>query len=194
MDSPTTTHGGRREGAGRKPSIDAPVRRTVYLAQRHVDLITHRQQPGTTFSMALRALLDELLKKIGASCLDRAALTAALEQNERFATELTKLRTLIDTHNDERRECPSGDSSAGAAAAAGGVMPLTPVIGLIEYMINHGSNLNINWGEDDGCYEVDWITSGVRFHGISRSLTTALQQAIHSAEERFGLIPIHGIG
>ncbi len=36
----------------------------------------------------------------------RAALTAALEQNERFATELAKLRTLIDKHNDECRECP----------------------------------------------------------------------------------------
>jgi hypothetical protein len=60
-------HGGRREGAGRKKSVDAPVRRTVYLDQRHVDLITRHQQPGATFSMALRALLDELLKKIGAS-------------------------------------------------------------------------------------------------------------------------------
>jgi hypothetical protein len=34
------------------------------------------------------------------------ALNAALGQNERFAAELTKLRTLIDTHNDECRECP----------------------------------------------------------------------------------------
>lgn len=36
----------------------------------------------------------------------RAAQTAILEQNERFATELTRLRTLIDKHNDECRECP----------------------------------------------------------------------------------------
>ena len=36
----------------------------------------------------------------------RAAQTAILEQNERFATELTRLRALIDKHNDECRECP----------------------------------------------------------------------------------------
>jgi hypothetical protein len=33
-------------------------------------------------------------------------LIAALEQNERFAAELTRLRVLIDKHNDECRECP----------------------------------------------------------------------------------------
>jgi hypothetical protein len=36
----------------------------------------------------------------------RAALTAALEQNERFAAEIKRLRGLIDKHDDECRECP----------------------------------------------------------------------------------------
>lgn len=55
-DSKTVTHGGARAGAGRPKSLPNAIRRTVYLEQRHVDLISH--QPGKTFSEALRHLLD----------------------------------------------------------------------------------------------------------------------------------------
>jgi hypothetical protein len=49
-------HGGARAGAGRPKSLPNAIRRTVYLEQRHVDLIA--RQPGKTFSEALRHLLD----------------------------------------------------------------------------------------------------------------------------------------
>lgn len=58
VDDKMAKHGGRRAGAGRPKTVDAPVRRTVYLAQRHVDLINCYQKPGATFSEALRTLLD----------------------------------------------------------------------------------------------------------------------------------------
>lgn len=63
MEEKLLKHGGRREGAGRPKTVDAPVRRTVYLAQRHVDLINRYLRPGATFSEALRTLLDELRKE-----------------------------------------------------------------------------------------------------------------------------------
>lgn len=59
------------------------------------------------------------------------------------------------------------------------------LVELIEHMINHGSSLNMNWGEDTGGYEVDWITSGKRFHGYDRNLTKAMEQAIRSARTHF---------
>jgi hypothetical protein len=50
------THGGRRAGAGRPKTVAKGIRRTVYLDQRHIDMIA--RQPGKTFSEALRNLLD----------------------------------------------------------------------------------------------------------------------------------------
>jgi hypothetical protein len=63
----------------------------------------------------------------------------------------------------------------------------------IEYMVNHGSSLTVNWGEDNGCYEVDWITGGERFRGVSRNLLDAMQQAVDAAERRFGTVAMTGI-
>jgi hypothetical protein len=51
-----STHGGARAGAGRHKTVAKGIRRTVYLDQRHVDLIA--REPGKTFSEALRNLLD----------------------------------------------------------------------------------------------------------------------------------------
>ena len=68
------------------------------------------------------------------------------------------------------------------------------VVHQIEHLINHGSSLTLNWGEDTGCWEVDWITSGERFRGVSRDLGAAMQQALSNAEERFGPVRMHGIG
>jgi hypothetical protein len=68
-----------------------------------------------------------------------------------------------------------------------------PLIGssirvLIEHMINHGSSMTISWGEDTGCYEVDWITSGKRFRGVDRNLLTAAHQVISNAADHFGIV------
>jgi len=70
MNIATTTHGGKRTGAGRPKQVDAPIRRTVYLDQRHIDLIERCQTLHTyrlgepvvehlTFSQALRTVLDD---------------------------------------------------------------------------------------------------------------------------------------
>jgi hypothetical protein len=58
---------------------------------------------------------------------------------------------------------------------------------LIEHMVSHGSSLTINWGEDTGCYEVDWITSGERFRGINTELYAAMRRAMTNAAEHFGV-------
>jgi hypothetical protein len=53
------SRGGKREGAGRPPILDKPMRQTVYLQQRHMHLITEWQEKyRMTFSEALRAILD----------------------------------------------------------------------------------------------------------------------------------------
>ncbi|HEY1294710.1 MAG TPA: hypothetical protein VGJ60_16655 [Chloroflexota bacterium] len=46
----------------------------------------------------------------------------------------------------------------------------------LEHFINHGSSLMLNWGEDTGCWEFEWISSGQRFRAVSRKLHIALQQ------------------
>jgi hypothetical protein len=51
----------------------------------------------------------------------------------------------------------------------------------LEYLINHGSSLTLNWGEDTGSFEVDWITSGRRFRGVCRDLGCALEMAESAA-------------
>ena len=70
----TLTHGGKRSGAGRPKQVDKPIRRTVYLDQRHIELIERCQErhmwrlgeailSHQTFSQALRGVLDEALEK-----------------------------------------------------------------------------------------------------------------------------------
>jgi hypothetical protein len=44
-----------------------------------------------------------------------------------------------------------------------------------------GSSLIMNWGEDTDCWEVDWITAGKRYHGISNALIGALIAAESNA-------------
>ena len=55
-----STHGGKRPGAGRPKEVDAPIRRTVYLDQWHVDRIVEIQRDKglPTFSEALRAIIE----------------------------------------------------------------------------------------------------------------------------------------
>lgn len=55
-------------------------------------------------------------------------------------------------------------------------MPNPDIGPLIEHMKDHGSSLNMGWGEDGG-WEVAWITGGRRFCGFSRVLATALVEA-----------------
>ena len=65
----------------------------------------------------------------------------------------------------------------------------------VEFMINHGSSLQLNWGEDNGCWEVSWITGGERFCGVSRDLREAMVVAIKAARDRYGHeVPVSGIG
>lgn len=47
----------------------------------------------------------------------------------------------------------------------------------IDFLKQRGSSLILNWGEDNDCWEVDWITSGKRYRGVSKLLTTALSDA-----------------
>ena len=53
-------------------------------------------------------------------------------------------------------------------------------------MQQHGSSVALSWGEDDGIWECSWITSGVRFRGLSSDATDALDHAHQQAAERFG--------
>ncbi len=61
------THGGKRPNAGRPKQVEHFARRTVYIDQQHVDMIeSHRLAmitPRTTFSQALRAMLDMFREK-----------------------------------------------------------------------------------------------------------------------------------
>lgn len=56
-------------------------------------------------------------------------------------------------------------------------------------LIAHGSSLNINWGEDTGGFEVDWITSGERFSATNRSLMAALGAVRNNALIHFPRSP-----
>ena len=57
----TQTHGGKRSGAGRPKQVDAPIRRTVYLDQKHITTIAMWQYVNRcTFSEALRQIIDEV--------------------------------------------------------------------------------------------------------------------------------------
>lgn len=38
---------------------------------------------------------------------------------------------------------------------------------LVEYMRSHGSSVDLNWGEDTGCWECSWITGGERYTGAA---------------------------
>jgi hypothetical protein len=59
-DTPESTHGGQRKGAGRKPLADGTVRRLYSLTPRHVELLEqYRQKHGlSTNSAALRHLIE----------------------------------------------------------------------------------------------------------------------------------------
>ncbi len=55
----STNHGGQREGAGRKPLLDAPVKRTWVLTEYHLSLIEQWQQAhNCSASEALRQMLE----------------------------------------------------------------------------------------------------------------------------------------
>jgi hypothetical protein len=56
-----STHGGRREGAGRPPIPNALMRRTVYLEQKHLTTIALWQYVNRcSFGEAVRQMIDEL--------------------------------------------------------------------------------------------------------------------------------------
>lgn len=58
---------------------------------------------------------------------------------------------------------------------------LTPVGMAIEMLRRAGSSLIMNWSEDTDCWEVDWITAGKRYRGISNALIGALIDAESNA-------------
>ena len=60
MVTTKSTHGGKRPGAGRPKEVEAPIRRTVYLEQDHVEFIEAvRIKAGCeTFSQALRGIIE----------------------------------------------------------------------------------------------------------------------------------------
>lgn len=64
-------------------------------------------------------------------------------------------------------------------------MPNPDIGPLIEHMKDHGSSLNMGWGEDTGQWEVAWITGGRRFCGFNRYLVSALFQAGNAACEYY---------
>ncbi len=44
----------------------------------------------------------------------------------------------------------------------------------IAWLKAHGSSLSLNWGEDTGCWECSWISSGKRRTVVTQRLETAL--------------------
>jgi hypothetical protein len=60
LNSVPATHGGRRAGAGRPPSLESPVRQTIYLSQRHVALLDEYRAKHNLASVseAIRHLLE----------------------------------------------------------------------------------------------------------------------------------------
>lgn len=64
----------------------------------------------------------------------------------------------------------------------------TDIWPLIKHMKEHGSALDMNWGEDNGVWEVAWITGGTRFVGHSRFLVSALLAAGTAACDQFGVV------
>jgi len=61
------THGGRREGAGRKPTLESPSSVMIRLEQRQIqaiDLYGRERKLGTR-SAALRSIVEEATKPKG---------------------------------------------------------------------------------------------------------------------------------
>jgi hypothetical protein len=56
---------------------------------------------------------------------------------------------------------------------------------LLKEMTDHGSSLILNWGEDNGCWEVSWITGGERFTYVSNDIRHALAEVVAKADRRF---------
>jgi hypothetical protein len=84
----TAVHGGRREGAGRKPLSDGILRRLYSLTPRHVELLDgYRQRHGLrTNSAALRHMIE--------SCDDLASeLDDRDELLDKVFTDIEHLRT-----------------------------------------------------------------------------------------------------
>ncbi len=88
--------------AGRRPDVD-PSFSAVQRLAREADALCAEVEGLESEVVAEHDLNRKAMAEIKRL---REGLAAALKQNERFAAELTKLRALIDTHNDQCRECP----------------------------------------------------------------------------------------
>lgn len=60
--------------------------------------------------------------------------------------------------------------------------------GLMAFAQRHGSSLILNWGEE-GTWEVEWITGGIRFRGAASDAYTALRAAIASGRSFYRIHP-----
>lgn len=58
----------------------------------------------------------------------------------------------------------------------------------IEDLKSQGSSLIMNWGEDNGCWEVSWITGGVRFTAVGPDLALTLAACRTKAYTYYGRV------
>lgn len=54
---------------------------------------------------------------------------------------------------------------------------------IILQLKQHGSSLVLNWGEDDDCWEVAFISGGVRYVSVHLKLLAALEEVQKKAME-----------
>lgn len=97
-DKPKSTYGGRRAGAGRRASVSQPVRRTVYLEQRHIDQLREwgkSQHRLGTLSQLLRDLIDAGVDELRAVS-ERTKPVVATEELLRLGAVNRELRAERD--------------------------------------------------------------------------------------------------
>jgi hypothetical protein len=56
---------------------------------------------------------------------------------------------------------------------------------ILLFMQAHGSSIELNYGEDNGCWECSWITGGDRFTGVSTQALIAAQQAMNKVRAAY---------
>lgn len=54
---------------------------------------------------------------------------------------------------------------------------------MLGYMQEHGSGVACSWSEDNELWECSWISSGMRFSGLSHDLSVAARTALRKALE-----------
>lgn len=52
---------------------------------------------------------------------------------------------------------------------------------LLSFMQEHGSSVDLNWGEDTNRWECAWITGGLRYIGHAETAVEAAREAYYNA-------------